>query len=192
VLICHADGLAARGIARLVELDAGARASVAPTLAQALDAAGSSPPDLVICDDWMEGLRIDEVARQLREAGVAAPLLVVSSRDAPENVRASRLAGAAGHIARRDALSSLPAALAAIRAGATLLPDPVDEGDALTSREHQLLVSLEEGLRFKQVARRFGISEATAKTHARNLFRKLGATSRAEAVHAARDRGLLA
>ena len=37
-----------------------------------------------------------------------------------------------------------------------------------------------------------GISEATAKTHARNLFRKLDATSRAEAVHAARERGLFA
>jgi DNA-binding CsgD family transcriptional regulator len=63
---------------------------------------------------------------------------------------------------------------------------------ALTAREQELLESLEEGLRFKQVARRLAISEATAKTHARNLFRKLDATSRAEAVHAARGRGLLA
>jgi DNA-binding CsgD family transcriptional regulator len=63
---------------------------------------------------------------------------------------------------------------------------------ALTPREQELLESLEEGLRFKQVAGRLGISEATAKTHARNLFRKLDATSRAEAVHAARVRGLFA
>ena len=63
---------------------------------------------------------------------------------------------------------------------------------ALTGRERELLDSLEEGLRFKQIARRLGISEATAKTHARNLFRKLDATSRAEAVHAARERGVLA
>jgi DNA-binding CsgD family transcriptional regulator len=63
---------------------------------------------------------------------------------------------------------------------------------ALTGRERELLASLEEGLRFKQIARRLGISEATAKTHARNLFRKLDATSRAEAVHAARERGLFA
>ena len=66
------------------------------------------------------------------------------------------------------------------------------EGDALTARERELLQSLEEGLRFKQIARRLQISEATAKTHARNLFRKLDATSRAEAVHAARERGLFA
>jgi DNA-binding CsgD family transcriptional regulator len=62
----------------------------------------------------------------------------------------------------------------------------------LTGRERELLQGLEEGLRFKQIARRLGISEATAKTHARNLFRKLDATSRGEAVHAARERGLFA
>ena len=62
----------------------------------------------------------------------------------------------------------------------------------LTSREQQALVLLAKGMSNKQVARRLGISEATAKTHGRNLVRKLGATSRAEAVHAARHRGLLA
>lgn len=61
----------------------------------------------------------------------------------------------------------------------------------LTPRERQLLELLDEGLRFKQLARRLSISEATAKTHGRNLFRKLGASSRAEAVHLARHRGLL-
>jgi DNA-binding CsgD family transcriptional regulator len=61
----------------------------------------------------------------------------------------------------------------------------------LTRRERQLLELLDEGLRFKQLARRLGISEATAKTHGRNLFGKLGASSRAEAVHLARERGLL-
>ena len=70
----------------------------------------------------------------------------------------------------------------------TLLGAPV----SLTARERQLLDGLDEGLRFKQIARRLEISEATAKTHARHLFRKLDATSRAEAVHAARVRGLLA
>jgi DNA-binding CsgD family transcriptional regulator len=65
-------------------------------------------------------------------------------------------------------------------------------GELLTAREQELLECLEEGLRFKQAARRLGISEATAKTHARHLFRKLDATSRAEAVHAARICGLLA
>jgi DNA-binding NarL/FixJ family response regulator len=193
VLICHADALVGRGLARLVERGDGARASVAATLADAVAAIAASPPDVVVCDDWMDGLRVDAVARALRDAGARAPLLVVSSRDAPENVRASLLAGAAGHIARRDAVIRMPGALLAVHSGHTVLPEPPsDAAPQLTARERELLVALDEGLRFKQVARRLGISEATAKTHGRNLFRKLGATSRAEAVHAARDQGLIA
>ncbi len=193
VLICHADELVARGLGRLAELDDGARVRVASTLADALDAVADTPPDVVVCDDWMGGMRVDALARALRDAGVRAPLVVVSSRDAPESVRASLAAGAAGYLARRDAVAHLPVALAAVRSGRTLLPQaPPGDGPQLTLRERELLDALEEGLRFKQVARRLGISEATVKTHGRHLFRKLGATSRAEAVHEARRLGLLA
>jgi DNA-binding NarL/FixJ family response regulator len=77
--------------------------------------------------------------------------------------------------------------------GCSVLPAaPAGDEAGLTPRERELLSGLDEGLRFKQLARRLQISEATAKTHARNAFRKLGATSRAEAVHAARERGILA
>jgi DNA-binding CsgD family transcriptional regulator len=61
----------------------------------------------------------------------------------------------------------------------------------LSPRERELLAGLDDGLRFKQIAVAMGISEATAKTHGRHLFRKLDVTSRAEAVHVARLRGLL-
>lgn len=71
-------------------------------------------------------------------------------------------------------------------------PGAVADAPHLTPREQELLEGLEEGLRFKQLARVMSISEATAKTHGRNLFRKLDATSRGEAVHAARTAGLLA
>jgi LuxR family maltose regulon positive regulatory protein len=61
----------------------------------------------------------------------------------------------------------------------------------LSPREQEVLAALEAGLRFKQIALALGISQATAKTHGRHLFRKLDVTSRAEAVHAARMLGLL-
>jgi DNA-binding NarL/FixJ family response regulator len=192
VLVCHADALAGRGLARLAELDVGARASVAGGVAEALAAAAGAVPDVVVCDDFLDGRPVDAVAAVLRDAGVAAPLLVVSSRDAPESLRAARAAGAAGYVARRDAVSALAVALAAVHNGCSALPaTPAGLETGLTPRERELLAGLEEGLRFKQVARRLHISEATAKTHARNAFRKLGATSRAEAVHAAREQGIL-
>ena len=50
---------------------------------------------------------------------------------------------------------------------------------------------LESGLRFKQIARELSISEPTAKGYARDMFRKLGVSSRAEAVFEARRQGLI-
>ncbi|MEA2178721.1 MAG: hypothetical protein QOG77_2018 [Solirubrobacteraceae bacterium] len=61
----------------------------------------------------------------------------------------------------------------------------------LSPRERDVLAALEAGLRFKEIALALGISHATAKTHGRNLFRKLDVTSRAEAVHVARLAGLV-
>jgi DNA-binding CsgD family transcriptional regulator len=80
--------------------------------------------------------------------------------------------------------------------GALLAPHlrprpPTPAAAQLSPREREVLQALEEGLRFKQIALALGISQATAKTHGRHLFRKLDVTSRAEAVHVARLRGLL-
>jgi DNA-binding CsgD family transcriptional regulator len=83
--------------------------------------------------------------------------------------------------AERDFMRSRPHFAPRRRAGAP----------RLSPRERELLAALEAGLRFKQIALAMGISEATAKTHGRHLFRKLDVTSRAEAVHVARARGLL-
>jgi DNA-binding CsgD family transcriptional regulator len=125
----------------------------------------------------------------LRDRGevVGAISLSASRRGATMGDFATELAPLAGVlVAKIDGLR-IEAAVRALRSAERALPAP-----ALTARERELLECLEEGLRFKQAARRLGISEATAKTHARHLFRKLDATSRAEAVHAARVRGLLA
>jgi len=194
VLVCHPDALAARGIARLLEQDRAARTSVAATLDEAVATATAAPPDVLVCDDWIDGLRVDEVARRLGAAGVEAPIVVLSSHDTPESLRASLAAGAAARVVRRDAVRALPVALAAVLAGDTVPPGAglaADDAPRLTPREYELLRVLEEGLRFKQAAIRLGISVATAKTHARSIFRKLDATSRTEALRTARRRGLL-
>ena len=64
--------------------------------------------------------------------------------------------------------------------GFARLDDP--EAPLLTRRELDVLGALGEGLSNKAVARRLGISQHTVKFHLESLFRKLGVTSRTEAV----------
>lgn len=193
-LLCHADPLVGQGLARLVERTTGARVVICASLEEARRGVEAEPPDLIVCDDHVGGVRVDGFAVAVRQAGSSAPVTVVATHDTPENRSAALRAGVAAYLPRAEAPARLPRALLSVRAGRTALPDPEPPGRArraLTEREREFLGRLEEGLRLKQIALALGISEATAKTHARNVFRKLGASSRAEAVRAARHQGLL-
>jgi two-component system, NarL family, nitrate/nitrite response regulator NarL len=58
----------------------------------------------------------------------------------------------------------------------------------LTPREAQVLDAIADGLTNKAIARRLGISLHTVKFHVESVFRKLGASTRAEAVARAVER----
>lgn len=62
---------------------------------------------------------------------------------------------------------------------------------ALTRRQHEVLVLLDEGLSAVEIGARLGIRTRTVEDHTRLLYEKLDAHSRLAAVHAARRWGLL-
>lgn len=75
-----------------------------------------------------------------------------------------------------------------------LVRDPrrtLPTGSQLTRREMQVLDGISEGLPDSEIAGRIGLGVDTVKTHARMIFRKLGANGRANAVLLACRIGLL-
>jgi DNA-binding CsgD family transcriptional regulator len=88
--------------------------------------------------------------------------------------------------------AQVDAALRAVAAGLTVrisrpqsgnfAPMPEEASVLLTPREIEVLAALGNGLSNKAAARYLGISPHTVKFHIESLFRKLGASSRAEAV----------
>jgi DNA-binding NarL/FixJ family response regulator len=61
----------------------------------------------------------------------------------------------------------------------------------LTDRELSILEAVGTGRSNKQIARDLWLAEPTIKYHLTNIYRKLGVTSRTEAVHQAFSRGLI-
>ncbi|WP_240421518.1 helix-turn-helix transcriptional regulator [Paenibacillus periandrae] len=59
--------------------------------------------------------------------------------------------------------------------------------DPLTSRETEILYALSDGLSNKEIAYRFGITEATVKSHVFRLYGKLGVKRRGQAIAVARE-----
>jgi putative nucleotidyltransferase with HDIG domain len=100
---------------------------------------------------------------------------------APERLRASAERCGLSPEALRDLLYEMP------------LPTPdasrVSEPCPLSSRELDVLRHLSEGMVYKQIASEMHLSVSTIRTHLHNVYGKIGAVDRAQAVLMARDRG---
>jgi DNA-binding CsgD family transcriptional regulator len=96
--------------------------------------------------------------------------------------------------------AQIDAALRAVATGLIVRHSPqrhfsaLEERDVsalLTPRELEVLVGLSEGLSNKAIARQLDISQHTVKFHVESIFRKLGVTTRAEAVAKGLRHGLV-
>lgn len=103
---------------------------------------------------------------------------VLPATATPEQIDAAIRAAAAGLIVRSP--SSWP--------GFGAIEDPLTRDALLTSRELEILECVGEGLTNKLIARRLDISLHTVKFHIEAVFRKLGVTTRAQALAVVLDR----
>lgn len=100
---------------------------------------------------------------------------------APERLRAAADRIGLGNDALRDILYELPLP--------TQDASRISEPCPLSSRELDVLRHLSEGMVYKQIATEMHLSVSTIRTHLHNVYGKIGAVDRAQAVLMARDRG---
>lgn len=194
VLICHEDRLLAEGLAHVAERSLGATSEIACTVADALARLATRPPDLIVLSDRLSPSELSiHVARRLRAAGAAAPLLVLAHSANRRSFDGALEAGASGYLPAAAAAERLPDTAAILLEGRSALEHPgtVPTAPRLTQREHEVLLGLERGLADKQIAHELGVAISTVKTHARAVYAKLEATSRTAALHEARLTGLV-
>jgi DNA-binding NarL/FixJ family response regulator len=201
VAVCHDDLVTAQGLARIVEHALDATVRVCSSLEALAGTADNSPMsrELLVCDMVLGGRRLDEFLPEARAGGVAGPVLVIATTPSRQARMLAVRSGVLGFVARSAGPAAIEQALHDVHAGRAhglagagieTSEDPPLAID-LTLQESRVLVLLDQGLRFRQIASEMRISESTAKGYARNLFGKLGATSRSEAVYFARRCGLL-
>lgn len=107
-----------------------------------------------------------------------------AARPAPPNA-----GPATGPVSRTT--SPLRTATAAPDLRVDAVPEPPRRRIELTERELQVLRGMADGKSNAEIGRDLYVSEDTVKTHARRLFRKLGARDRAHAVASAFRAGLV-
>ena len=61
----------------------------------------------------------------------------------------------------------------------------------ISNREYEILVEISEGLSNKEIADKLFVSESTVKTHISNLYVKLDAKRRTQAIQRAKEMNLI-
>ena len=153
-------------------------------------------PDLLLIDLHMPGANGHSGVSEAIKRFPDAKILVMSGLADPSMARHLLEIGANGFIPKTVSNKSLVNAVRVIADGEKYIhaftlgdgaPTPeakVASGDLphFSDREEEILKCLLDGNSNKEIARRLDIQEMTIKTHLRNIYRKLGAQNRADAV----------
>jgi DNA-binding NarL/FixJ family response regulator len=170
---------------------------------EAIAMAGKLKPDLVLLDLTMPGMDGLTALPRVREATPSSEVVVLTASGTEENLLAAIRGGAAGYLLKSEpperiaeflrgvadgeaALSGSVARslLERVRVGGGRLGGGVPEEIArkLSAREVEVLLLLDDHLTTDEIAGRLYISEHTVRSHVKSLLRKLGVSSRREAL----------
>jgi DNA-binding NarL/FixJ family response regulator len=172
--------------------------------AEAIVEAGRLQPDLILLDLLMPDMDGITALPRLREAAPNCEVVVLTASGTEENLLAAIRAGAAGYLLKTEPPERIASFLEGVAGGeaalsgsvARRLLDQVRHGNgngrgagvpdsiaaALSARELEVLLLLDEHLGTDEIAKRLFISEHTVRSHVKSLLRKLGVSSRRDAL----------
>ena len=172
---------------------------VAEAGSQVLPLAQQAQPDLIVLDLRMPGMDGLTCIRLLQERLPAIKIAVLSGIDSDELADEALKLGASAFITKRIDPAELPEALLA--AYESQVPGPIGRlgldrtngarEAGLTERELEILRAVGEGKSNREIGKQLWLAEQTVKFHLTNIYRKLGVSTRTEALRWAYGHGVV-
>jgi two-component system response regulator DevR len=198
VLICDDHEVVREGLRGLIGRQAGMTVvGEAGTVAESVDAAARTNPDVVIMDVRLPDGSGVEACRAIREARPDTKVIMLTSYADDEALFASIMAGASGYLLKQTRGQAVVDAITAVAAGRSLL-DPDVTGKvlerlresraedpalaSLTEQERKVVAGLAEGKTNREIGETLFLSEKTVKNYVSRILDKLGLARRAEAA----------
>lgn len=178
------------------------------TKEDALEICATLNPDILLMDISMPGGGLNAILPIL-EINSEQKIMMLTVSETSDDVLSALDKGAKAYVLKGVGSRALADIVRSVAAGETyvsptlsarLLSDmssaaaiakqsnPINE---LTSREHEVLNLVAEGLSNKRIALRLGVHEKTIKQHMTHIFAKLGTSNRTEAAMVLRNRKAL-
>jgi two-component system NarL family response regulator len=155
-------------------------------------------PDVTLLDLNMPGMDGRATIHAIREEFPESRFIILTVRTGDEDVHQALGAGAQAYLLKTASDAELVDAVRAVHAGLRRLSREAADrlrdypvASDLTPRELEVLRLLARGLTNKEIGAALTVSETTAKWFVKNIFEKLGANDRTEAVTTAFERGIL-
>jgi DNA-binding NarL/FixJ family response regulator len=200
LLIVDDHEVVREGLVALLERRAGfSVVAQVGTAAEAIEAARTYLPDLVIMDVRLPDGSGIEATREIRAENPAIRVVMLTSYPDEEAVFAAIVAGASGYLLKQVRSRDLIAALEAVGRGESLLDPAVteqvlerirgiargtfrDELAQLTQNEKKILLGVAEGKTNKEIASEVFLSDKTVKNYVSSILAKLNLQRRAQAA----------
>jgi len=165
---------------------------------ECLECVKEKRPDIIFMDLKMPGINGIETTRLICQDHPEAKVIMLTVYDEKESITQAIQAGAKGYVLKSAERSELINIIRKVSRDCTFLDpalttkvfDCIKGGTAadgpakpmLTKRELQVLQGLVEGLSDREISNCLHISEHTARTHVKNLYRKMGVSTRSQAA----------
>jgi DNA-binding NarL/FixJ family response regulator len=200
VLIADDHRLIAEGVKRaLNDTEDFEVIAEAQTGSQVLPLVRRTLPDIVLLDLRMPGIDGMTALERIKHEHPSIKVVILSASTEHEIIQMALAKGASAYIVKtvnpNDLAATLRQALEGNVFHALGLPQPGESTAVaelgLTSRELGILRALARGLSNQAIGKELFVAEQTVKFHLTNIYRKLDAANRTEAVRIAYQRGLI-
>ena len=166
---------------------------------EAVQKVADCDPDVLLLDLEMPGVDGIETLQRLKKMNARTRTIVFTVFDTDDRIVSAMRAGAMGYLLKGAPREDVFRAVRVVNEGGSLLEpavasrflDSINDPDALTTRQKEVLNLIAKGLLNKEIADRLYISERTVKFHVSEILAKLGAGNRTEAVAIATEKGLI-
>lgn len=163
----------------------------------ALEGLPKDKPDVVLMDINLPGINGVECVRKLKQSLPAVLVVMLTAYEDTENIFNSLAAGASGYLLKRSSSAEILAAIQDVTKGGSPMTTHIARKvvlsfqkpsasnaatENLSQREQEVLDALAQGLIYKEIAEKLGISYETVHTYIRRIYEKLQVRTRTEAV----------